>query len=173
MSGCVADHVCWRCETLSEYCAVCTDIVAHGGVLLVEGMIGGRPIATYRLREPFRVEVDGHGAFEVECVEVPCPKPGRFYASGMEHCEFVVGGADSGVTGTIELEAFAAQYPGVIFDKRAFDKNVNPDLGLALGEWAGAAISCKFHHRPLSEVVAYEIAHGCVSAVPEGYFASV
>ena len=171
VGGCTADHVCWRCETLGEYQAVCADLAAHGAQLLVEGMIGGRPISTYQLREPLRVETGAAaGAFEVECVEVPCPKAGRFYASGLEHAEFVVGGAGAGVVGTAALEEFRARHPGVAFDERALGKHVNPDLGLALGEFSGAPVSCKFHHRPLSEVVEYELAHHCVERVPQGYF---
>jgi hypothetical protein len=58
------------------------DAVAFGpphSVHFPSGMIGGRPIATVRLNEPIK-----HGGFIVSCIEVPCPKPGRHYAAGLE-----------------------------------------------------------------------------------------
>ena len=47
----VVDHLCYRAATLPEYLALKETLARHG-VLLVEGMIGGRPIATYRLHQP-------------------------------------------------------------------------------------------------------------------------
>jgi len=65
--------------------SVCAMLSEHGE-LLIESMIGGRPIATYRLTEPLTFR-----DFKIRCVEVPCPKPGRPYQSGWEHVEFAIG----------------------------------------------------------------------------------
>ena len=121
-----ADHVCWRCESIQEYIELKADLLcrASGGCneLLVESIIGGRPISTFRLNPPLEITVrrnhtnkagdadyadntdnsegscgsggssgDGWITFQIECLELPCPKPRRFYASGLEHVEFVVG----------------------------------------------------------------------------------
>jgi predicted metalloenzyme YecM len=173
-----ADHVCWRCETVKEYLLVCADMKASGAERLAEGMIGGRPISTFRLAQPLCATLKDGTAFEVECVEVPCPKPGRFYASGLEHVEFVVGDPvlGEGVQGTAALERFRRAVGDVVeFDERAFTKDINPDISLKLGEMNGRLVSCKFHSRPLSEVCAFEAdpRNGFVGHdVPSGYFSA-
>ena len=80
-----ADHVCFRCSSIEEYRSTCALISKHGQ-LLIESMIGGRPIATYLLEIPIRFR-----DWSIRCVEIPCPKPGRLYASGWEHVEFAIG----------------------------------------------------------------------------------
>ena len=80
-----ADHICFRCATTSEYRSVCALLDKHG-LLLIESMIGGRPISTYLLKQALTCN-----GLTIRCVEVPCPKPGRPYSSGWEHIEFVIG----------------------------------------------------------------------------------
>ena len=82
------DHVCYRVETNASYDAKRAALLSLG-VLLTETNIGGRPIAMIQLHEPIR-----HAGFEVACVELPAPKPGRHYAEGLEHAELVVGRAE-------------------------------------------------------------------------------
>ena len=55
------------------------------GQLLIESMIGGRPIATFLLTKPMLFR-----NLTIRCIEVPCPKPGRPYKSGWEHVEFAL-----------------------------------------------------------------------------------
>eukprot|EP00613_Pedinella_sp_CCMP2098_P052839 CAMPEP_0171900522 /NCGR_PEP_ID=MMETSP0992-20121227/49821_1 /TAXON_ID=483369 /ORGANISM="non described non described, Strain CCMP2098" /LENGTH=119 /DNA_ID=CAMNT_0012528937 /DNA_START=123 /DNA_END=482 /DNA_ORIENTATION=+ len=100
-----------------------------------------------------------HMGWSVSCLEVPSPKPGRLYASGLEHAELA-------------------------FDERAVGKASNPDVSVSLlpmptqntggsgggGEGkCGGAVSVKFHERPIYEVVADELREAAAeSAVISG-----
>jgi len=86
------DHICYRCETISHYQSVMAALVPAFGTLLVEGMIGGRPISTVRLQNPIV-----HNGIIVTCIEVPCPKPNRPYPPGLEHAELVIGSKEDGL----------------------------------------------------------------------------
>merc|ERR1712150_290819 len=65
------DHICYRCETTEEYKQVCQKLTARFGKLLIESIIGGRPISVIQLHKPIR-----HCGFSVSCIEVPSPKTG-------------------------------------------------------------------------------------------------
>ena len=57
------DHVCYRCDTVIEYQQVRHDLENYGDILL-ESMIGGRPIAMISLREPIK-----YSNWSVKCIE--------------------------------------------------------------------------------------------------------
>lgn len=78
------DHVCWRTATQEEYC-LCKKELGLIGTLLIESIIGGRLISVFKLATP--ISCDGR---EIDVIELPSPKAGSEYASGLEHCEFVV-----------------------------------------------------------------------------------
>lgn len=140
-----------------------------------------RPIATVRLHTPIE-----HKGYTVACIEVPCPKPGRPYAAGLEHAELVVGTPADGLLGNSRLLSFVeacGQDPTLAslhaaFDRRALHKKLNADISVSFSNATHAAtgsvtigdVSVKFHQRPLYEVAAYEKAHGAVEPVPLGYF---
>jgi predicted metalloenzyme YecM len=131
----VPDHVCWRTETVEEYSNLVEALLllkknndnnnSNNDVeLLIESSIGGRPIATFRLREGIQCpyyrrdrpsiekniddsmdaypndnytdarhdDDDNHPdvIFLIDIIEIPSPKPGRPYSSGLEHVEFVI-----------------------------------------------------------------------------------
>ncbi|WP_421224708.1 VOC family protein [Aeromonas enteropelogenes] len=143
------DHLCYRAANLSEYQSLC-EVLAGAGELLVEGMIGGRPIATYRLHQPVRV-----GDVEVPCIELAAPKPGRSHQAGLEHIELVVP----------SLAALVERYPALPFKTGNMMDERNPDIGLMLPSG-----QIKFHLRSLAEVIAEEVATGAVVLVPADYF---
>lgn len=118
--------------------------------MLVEGMIGGRPIATYQLHQPLLV-----GEVQVPCIELAAPKPGRVHQAGLEHIELVVA----------SLQELVAHYPEQPFKTGNMLDTRNPDIGLMLPSG-----QIKFHLRPLAEVIAEEVATGSVVAVPADYF---
>lgn len=64
----MVDHLCYRAASLPEYLALKETLARHG-VLLVEGMIGGRPIATYRLHQPVCWQ-----QVTVPCIELAAPR---------------------------------------------------------------------------------------------------
>ncbi|CAD7947221.1 unnamed protein product [Amoebophrya sp. A120] len=81
------DHICWRCASEEEYRkinAVLRAQFANHAHLLLESMIGGRPIATWKLREPLvfnviaveRSSCSGRLEVSLPCsvLEIPCPK---------------------------------------------------------------------------------------------------
>eukprot|EP00854_Cymbomonas_tetramitiformis_P002830 gene2830-3628_t len=144
--GLEMDHICYRCESVQEYQDVLAALVPTFGTCMVEGMIGGRPITTVLLKEPFC-----HAGYSVACVEVPCPKPnrarftkganvvasseikivdfayfdvangdlaGKHYVSGLEHVEIVVGSPEDGVEGNQRLLDFmdACRQKGMSFN---------------------------------------------------------
>jgi hypothetical protein len=157
------DHVCYRTSTKEEYKSTVSRLCEAGGVILVEGMIGGRPIATVKLSSPIVV-----GRWSIPCVEVPCPKAGRPYASGLEHIELVIGHSDSSAFDSRQsLEEFALRHPAVELDLRAIDKHINADISLSL---PGEEFSVKFHLCSLERVVEIEKNTNSVVPVPDDFF---
>ena len=167
---CEIDHICYRTSTKGEYQRVVRALLEHGE-MLVEGMIGGRPIATIALHQPLVYD-----CWSIRCIEVPCPKPGRAYASGLEHLEVVIAGlllkAERGTPYHSRplLELFMGRFgQSLPFDTRAVDKEVNADVSLSIS----ADCSVKFHVCGLFEVATLEKAQGLVEEVPVGYFDGV
>ena len=166
------DHICFRCASKEEYRQVVRDLVPEHGELLVEGMIGGRPIATIALHDAIAFE-----SWKIRCIEIPCPKAGRAYASGLEHLEVVIAPllADTQLPtphhSKPRLEAFVRQYAGngaVPFDTRAIDKEVNADVSISVS----SDVSVKFHICSLLDVVGIEKREGLVEPVPGNYFST-
>mmetsp|Transcript_13205 Transcript_13205/g.29095 ORF Transcript_13205/g.29095 Transcript_13205/m.29095 type:complete len:303 (-) Transcript_13205:2269-3177(-) len=250
------DHLCWRCETKQEYLDVKGKFEKTGAKMLIQSMIGGRPIASYKLREPIIFEVvvgrnhtngyestvnggnvtngttaDGNGSlstngngatvsngsttsntdtasdadgrecnakrrkkevhqrevdFRVDVIEVPCPKPGRPYSSGWEHCEFCFEkspedakpaqesfqkfvdrrnsfreGGDRGEGGTASL------YPSWILNLKVRNRDISFVFDVDELKRPG---SVKFHALSLETVIENEVSEDDVIQVPEGYF---
>lgn len=143
------DHLCYRAASRSEYLHLRSELASQGE-LLVEGMIGGRPIATYRYHQPVMA-----GDACVSCIELAAPKPGRTHQCGLEHIEMVVP----------SLEALLVAHPALPFRTDNQHDPRNPDLALAL---QGGQV--KFHLRPLAVVIAEEKASGAVAPVPASYW---
>jgi predicted metalloenzyme YecM len=78
------DHICYRTATQEEYIS-CKRELDEMGSLLIESIVGGRPISCYKLKTPI---VCSNGAL-IDVVELPSPKQGSPYVSGLEHIEFV------------------------------------------------------------------------------------
>jgi predicted metalloenzyme YecM len=164
LKGFEIDHLCFRCESNKKYKQVCTDIVSSGlGVLLLEGMIGGRPISTIQLTTPLT-----HKEWTIACLELTCPKAKRSHRNGFEHIEVVVDATNAhGFVNSFSfLDSFANGFPSIEFDRKAINKEINADLSCSLSNGA----SVKFHARPLYEVCAYEMEHNHFIPVPNNYF---
>lgn len=142
------DHICYRAADNREYLALRERLQAHGDGL-VEGMIGGRPIITFRLGAPLASPFG-----PIDCLELAAPKPGKRHHPGLEHGEIVVP----------DLHRLQATHPRVPFDDRALAQSL-PELGLSLPPY-----QIKFHPRSLADTIAEEIALGLVIPVPAGYF---
>ncbi|KAJ3305720.1 hypothetical protein HDV03_001128 [Kappamyces sp. JEL0829] len=134
------DHVCWRVETEDEYHSCFKFLESINAALLVEDLIGGRLIATFKLAKPVQA-----GKKTVQLVELPMPKKGVPYKSGWEHAEFVVGPDQ-------DLLKFTQQYPDLVWDLDGLKKDFNSDVRIELG----SDFCVKFHHLSLEKVIAIE-----------------
>ncbi|OQR84422.1 YecM protein [Achlya hypogyna] len=134
------DHVCYRCETEEEYNHLSTAVLPAMATLLVESEVGGRPIATFKLREAILL---GNGK-SVDVLEVPMPKPGSFYKRGLEHAEIVV---------PFDLDKFVEANEALFWDLKGMTKASNREARIALGP----DYNVKFHEQTLETVIADEL----------------
>jgi len=130
------DHVCYRVATAERYAAM-KHALGSEGILLGEHLIGGRPIATYRLDKPYQFRNR-----TITVLELPSPKPGSAYLEGFEHAEFVV---------DEDPRSFASHYPSLAWDFTGSDKPKNADVRLNYD-----GFSVKFHQRSLADVITEE-----------------
>lgn len=136
VAGMELDHVCYRVEDRERYEVLRKELDANSE-LLGESMIGGRPIATYRLTPPFLYE-----AGRIDVLELPAHKPGSFYPEGYEHAEFVV---------DEELMSFSRRHPELAWDISGASTSANADIRLRF-----EGFSVKFHRRSLADVIKSE-----------------
>lgn len=84
-SAMMVDHVCFRTCSQAEYEHRKRELLGMGE-LLIESIVGGRLIATFKIADP----IVTHAARRIDVIELPSPKSGSSYDSGLEHCEFVI-----------------------------------------------------------------------------------
>ena len=130
------DHICYRVETSDRY-EQCKMELSKSGQQLSENMINGRPISTYKLREP--IVFEGRA---IACVEVPAPKAEHNYPEGLEHVEFVI---------DCSFDEFMGRYARVRFDISNMNNPRNPDVKI---QYHGFCV--KFHLSSLEDVICYE-----------------
>ena len=166
----ICDHLCWRCASLEEYVNIKSLFTNKNlGEVLIECMIGDRPISTIHLNQAILIKTNTDTSFSIPGFELPCPKPCVYYESGWEHCEFAVGNKFE------KLEDFVNLYKSRI----EFDycwKESNADVSLKVKYSVGKEQkvgTVKFHLEPLEEVVKHELAEGTVEFPPKDYFDKV
>ena len=131
------DHICFRVASLEEYHEKKAELLHHGE-MLVESMVNGRMIATFKLHSPIVYKNR-----KIELIELPAPKPGHSYASGLEHVEFVT---------KEPLHKIVERYPQYAFETFGIHKKINADITLKLGEYC-----IRFHNQSLEDVIKEEI----------------
>ena len=131
------DHLCYRTHSDDHYLEAKSFFKTQGR-LLVEGDIGGRPIATYKLDQPI-VHLDQ----SIPVIEIPSPKKGSYYEAGFEHFEVVI---------QETFDQFLSHHPLLEFNKKALSKTHNPDIKLQLSSGA-----IKFHLQTLEKVIKEEL----------------
>ena len=129
------DHVCYRVETEEQYEGLKTQLHLLGE-LLTESLIGGRPIATFKLFEP--IQYKGR---KIWCLELPSPKAGSPYPKGYEHVEFVI---------DQPFNEFMGRYSALPFKTKGMSKEVNPEISREYGD-----LAVKFHHHTIEYVIRY------------------
>lgn len=130
------DHLCFRTETENDYRRTCMDF-SKFSTLLIETIVNGRPISTFKLKEP----ISWKGQI-IDIVEVPAPKLGRKVRRGFEHIEALI---------SESFETFTARHSSLKFDFRGAKKTMNPEIEL-MTRVGGV----KFHHMPLEAIVRVE-----------------
>jgi predicted metalloenzyme YecM len=155
-------------ESIAEYRSTIDALVPSCGHIAGECMIGGRPIATIALHQPLEVTLPSSGrVIRIPALELPCPKPGRAYATGWEHAEIAISTSiESPLNTQSVLREFMNQYPQVQWNVAALDKHCNADVSVSVTD----QFVVKFHAVPLLQVVAFEIRNQSFEPVPEGYF---
>lgn len=137
VDDCYLDHICYRVATETEYQTKKVELLDHG-TLLIESMVNGRMISTYKLHSPihFNNRI-------IDVLELPAPKMGTSYKSGLEHVEFVTKGP---------LKDIVDRYPTLKFEVFGIDKKINADITL---KFDGECI--RFHNQTLEDVIAEEL----------------
>jgi predicted metalloenzyme YecM len=130
------DHICYRVDSEDNYKLKKADLMSHGE-LLIESMVNGRLISTFKLHSPivFRDR-------EVALLELPAPKSGHSYKSGLEHVEFVT---------KDPLQKIVDRYPQYAFEVFGIHKKINADITLKLGDYC-----IRFHNQSLEDVIKLE-----------------
>ncbi|MDO9183487.1 MAG: VOC family protein [Bacteriovorax sp.] len=130
------DHICYRVQSLSEY-KLKKEELAPLGELLIESMVNGRLISTFKLYEPIVYKNR-----KIYLIELPSPKSQHSYTSGLEHVEFVT---------KLPLEKIVEKYPQYSFEVFGIHKKINADITLKLGEYC-----IRFHNSSLEDVIKLE-----------------
>ncbi len=143
------DHLCFHAHSQAQYQQL-NDLLREHNELFVEGLIGGRAIATFRLAQPAQWH-----QLTIPLLELCAPKAGQARRQGYEHVEVVLSEDET-------LAGFVARHRHLELDCRHLHRQRNPEVVLSFGN-----IRVKFHKEPLDVVIAREIANGEVMA-PRG-----
>lgn len=133
---CFLDHICYRTATEAEYQLKKVELLDHGN-LLIESMINGRMISTYKLRTPIH-----YNNRVIDVLELPAPKAGTNHKSGLEHAEFVT---------SAPLAEIVKKYPALPFETFGINKSLNADITLKI-----EGICIRFHNQTLEDVIEEE-----------------
>lgn len=130
------DHLCYRSDTEENYTLLKKSFAAFSE-LLIESMVGGRLIATYKLHRPVKFN-----DYRIDVVELPAPKKGKTVALGFEHVEVVC---------DIPFSELKEKYSHLNLDLGGLQKNFNREFEIILG-----TRNLKFHHSSLASVINIE-----------------
>jgi predicted metalloenzyme YecM len=135
LSGCSIDHLCYRVETLECYDRF-KNFLNSFSDKLVESEVAGRPIVTYKLKEPIYIR-----EHIIKAVELPAPAGSKKYSEGFEHIEFVC--SDS-------LSSIAQRNQNIDFSKPKFH-SLGMEMKTKIDQY-----QVKFHHHSLESITNFE-----------------
>lgn len=133
------DHICYRVDSDENY-RLKREELRHHGELLIESMVNGRLISTFKLNDPIVFKER-----KIELLELPAPKSGHSYRPGLEHVEFVT---------KEPLQKIVDRYPQYAFEVFGIHKKINADITLKLGDYC-----IRFHNQALEDVIKLEKKH--------------
>ena len=143
------DHLCYRVGSEEEYQTKKSELEKLGN-LLVESMVNGRLISTFKLHQAI-----AYKNRLIDVLELPAPKPDHAYKSGLEHVEFVTKDA---------LQKIVDRYPQYNFEVFGIHKKINADITLKLGEYC-----IRFHNHTLEDVIKKEIQEEIKNVRPKNH----
>ncbi len=129
------DHICYRVETQAEYEEMKNILDTVGVMLKWEHIVGGRPIASYKLAEPIR-----YWDRLISMIELPSPKQWSYYRKWWEHAEFVI---------DTSLEKFLSLHSHLEWSLWWYQKSINADISRKYSN----GTSVKFHEQSLEYVI--------------------
>lgn len=132
------DHICYRVATTDEYFLKKQQFEKFSE-LLVESIVNGRNISTFKLLNPIIYQ-----SRKIYLIELPSPKINTDYTSGLEHVEFVIDKS---------LPDFIKDYPLINFEINNINNSVNADVKVVFAN----GITVKFHNETLEEIIKREI----------------
>lgn len=141
------DHVCYRSDSLENYHELKCSFEAFGR-LLIESVVNGRLISTFKLFRP--LECSG---WRIDLVELPAPKAGKTTKAGFEHIEIVC---------DVPFDEIIQKYSHLKMDKKGLSKDYNQELEICLAEK-----NLKFHHSSLVSVINLELKTNVWQAINE------
>ena len=130
------DHICYRVKTLDDYKNKKVEF-NEIGELLIESMVNGRNICTYKLNTPLIYKDK-----TIPLVELPAPKNSHSYNNGLEHLEFVT---------KEPLQKIVDRHPHLMFKTFGINKKINADITLKLGDYC-----IRFHNQSLEDIIKLE-----------------
>jgi len=130
------DHICYRVESVADYKTKKAEL-SELGDLLIESLVNGRLISTFKLFEPILYKKR-----KIYLIELPGPKATHAYPRGLEHAEFVT---------KEPLQKIIERYPQYSFEAFGIHKKINADITLKLGEYC-----IRFHNQSLEDVIKFE-----------------
>lgn len=130
------DHICYRTSSEANYLEV-KNTFSQIATLLIESIVNGRMIATYKLHNPIV-----YNQYIIDLIEVPAPKIGKNTIEGFEHIEVV---ADS------HFSQIQMMNPNLNFISNGVNKKINPEIEIEFNNCA-----LKFHNQSLEQVINIE-----------------
>lgn len=131
------DTICYRVEINDRYDEVKRQL-AECALMIDETEVNGRLISVFASKEPLCA-----GSWSsISYIEIPQPKPGSFYAEGIDHVQMVT---------RHPLSQFHSTYTNIAFEEKGLASRINPLLKLS-----GDEASIKFHDKHMGAVIEME-----------------
>ena len=173
------DHICYRCNTKNEYVNMKEHLNNYGATLLIESMINGRPISTFKF-----VHSIEYNNGTIPLLELPCPSSNNKYKTGLQHIEVVLPASNTDqqqhmhpFLDNTSLDEFIRRNPlsknlygSMTYNKKAINSDVEIVFSDEEEECLFDQMSVKFHASSLENVIKYEIENDMVKHVPDDYF---
>jgi len=131
------DHICFRTKSMESYEKYKQKITLHSD-LISEAYINGRPIATFKLYKPIKV----NASYSIDLLELPAPKKGKEIKEGFEHIE---------VVSNSNLENLLEKFTGLNFVTDNISSSVNREISILFNQGL-----VKFHESSLEELISLE-----------------